>query len=179
MTHEVNSPVSFELLLTRLIGAPREKLFRAWTDPALIVQWFTPAPWKTLRAEVDLRPGGSSLIVMQNPEGQEFPSPGVYLEVVKNEKLVFTDAYTRAWEPAEKPSMTGILTLLTKTARRATPRACGTGGARTTTRTSAWAFTRAGARRPTNSKRSWRASDRRVAMWKSRTIIVVKASRPR
>lgn len=38
MTHEVNSPVSFELLLTRLIGAPREKLFRAWTDPALIVQ---------------------------------------------------------------------------------------------------------------------------------------------
>lgn len=110
MTHEVNSPVSLELLLTRLIDAPREKLFRAWTDPALIVQWFTPAPWKTLRAEVDLRPGGSSLIVMQNPEGQEFPSPGVYLEVVKNEKLVFTDAYTRAWEPAEKPFMTGILT---------------------------------------------------------------------
>ncbi|MBL8397356.1 MAG: SRPBCC domain-containing protein [Candidatus Accumulibacter sp.] len=80
MTHEVNSPVSLELLLTRLIDAPREKLFRVWTDPALIIPCFTPAPWNTLRAEVDLQPGGSSLIVMQNPEGQEFPSPGVYLE---------------------------------------------------------------------------------------------------
>ncbi len=72
MTHEVNSPVSLKLLLTRLIDAPREKLFRAWTDPALIVQWFTPAPWKTLCAEVDLRPGGSSL--RESPCGKASPS---------------------------------------------------------------------------------------------------------
>jgi len=103
-------PSDRELVLERVLHAPREKLFRCWTEPALIVQWFTPPPFKTIRAEIDLRPGGSSCITMQSPEGQEFPNPGIYLEVVPNEKLVFTDAYTRAWEPAEKPFMTGILT---------------------------------------------------------------------
>ncbi|HXE36936.1 MAG TPA: SRPBCC family protein [Azonexus sp.] len=98
-----------ELVLTRIIDAPPEKLFRAWTEPALMVQWFTPPPWITVRAETDLRPGGSSLVVMRGPEGQEFPNRGVYLEVVKNEKLVFTDAYTAAWEPSDKPFMTVIL----------------------------------------------------------------------
>jgi len=99
-----------ELVLTRLIDVPREKLWRCWTEPELMVQWFTPAPWKTIHAETDVRPGGSSYIVMQGPDGTEMPNRGVYLEVVKNEKLVFTDAYTRAWEPSENPFFTGILT---------------------------------------------------------------------
>ena len=50
------------------------------------------------------------MIVMRNPEGEEFPNQGVYLEVVKNERLVFTDAYVRAWEPAQQPFMTVVLT---------------------------------------------------------------------
>lgn len=107
--HAATTGSDRELVLTRIIDAPPEKLFRAWTEPALIVQWFTPAPWTTIHAETDLRPGGSSLVVMRSPEGQEFPNRGIYLEVVQNEKLVFTDAYTSAWEPSEKPFMTGIL----------------------------------------------------------------------
>ena len=99
-----------ELVLTRLIDAPREKLFRAWTEPELMKQWFAPLPWTTPVIETDVRPGGSSLIVMRGPDGTEFPNPGVYLEVVKNERLVFTDAYTKAWEPSEKPFFTGIIT---------------------------------------------------------------------
>jgi uncharacterized protein YndB with AHSA1/START domain len=99
-----------ELVLTRLIDAPREKLFRAWTEPALMKQWFAPAPWTTPVVETDVRPGGASLIVMRGPDGSEFPNRGVYLEVVPNERLVFTDAYTKAWELAEKPFMTVILT---------------------------------------------------------------------
>ncbi|OWJ68674.1 SRPBCC family protein [Inquilinus limosus] len=99
-----------ELVLSRLIDAPREKLFRAWTEPELMKQWFTPRPWTTPVIEVDLRPGGSNLIVMRGPDGTEFPNRGVYLEVVKNERLVFTDAYTKAWEPSEKPFFTGIIT---------------------------------------------------------------------
>ena len=47
---------------------------------------------------MDVRPGGANLIVMRGPDGNEFPNAGVYLEVVKNERLVFTDAYTKAWE---------------------------------------------------------------------------------
>lgn len=69
-----------------------------------------PAPYETIRAEIDLRPGGSSLIVMRSPEGVEIPNPGIYLEVIPNEKLVATDAYTSAWELSEKPFMTLILT---------------------------------------------------------------------
>jgi uncharacterized protein YndB with AHSA1/START domain len=99
-----------ELVLTRLIDAPREKVFRAWTDPALLKQWFAPLPYTTPVAELDVRPGGGNLIVMRSPEGQDLPNRGVYLEVVKNERLVITDAYTNAWEPSEKPFMTVILT---------------------------------------------------------------------
>ncbi len=104
------TPVAHELVITRLIDAPREKLFRCWTEPALIVQWFTPPPWKTIRAETDVRAGGSSNIVMQGPDGTEMPNRGIYLEVVKNERLVFTDAYTSAWVPSAKPFFTGVLT---------------------------------------------------------------------
>jgi uncharacterized protein YndB with AHSA1/START domain len=99
-----------ELVLTRLIAAPREKLYRAWTEPELLKQWFAPLPWTTPHVEVDVRPGGSSLFVMRSPEGTDFPNRGVYLEVVPNERLVFTDAYLKAWEPSEKPFFTGILT---------------------------------------------------------------------
>jgi uncharacterized protein YndB with AHSA1/START domain len=102
--------MAHELVLTRLIDVPREKLWRCWTEPKLIVQWFTPPPWKTISAEVNVRAGGSSLVMMKGPEGQEMPHRGVYLEVVKNEKLVFTDAYTTAWEPAAKAFFTAILT---------------------------------------------------------------------
>lgn len=99
-----------ELVLDLILNAPREKVWRCWTEPELMKQWFAPAPWTTPRVEIDLRPGGSSLVVMRSPEGQEMPNPGVYLEVVPNERLVFTDAFTRAWEPSEKPFMTGVLT---------------------------------------------------------------------
>ena len=103
-------PADRELVLERVLNAPREKLYRCWTEPALVVQWFTPAPWKTVKAVMDVRAGGSSCITMQSPEGQEFPNLGVFLEVVPNEKIVMTDAYTSAWVPSEKPFMTAIIT---------------------------------------------------------------------
>ena len=110
MTQADTSLAERELVLTRTIAAPREHLFRAWTEPALLTQWFAPLPWTTPHAELDVRPGGSNLIVMRGPDGNEFPNRGVYLEVVKNERLVITDAYTSAWEPSAKPFMTTILT---------------------------------------------------------------------
>ncbi len=99
-----------ELVLTRLIDAPRERLYRAWTDATLLKQWFAPLPWTTPHAELDVRPGGASNIVMRSPEGNDMPCPGVFLEVVPNQRLVFTDAYTSAWQPSQKPFMTVILT---------------------------------------------------------------------
>src|SRR5215510_3800757 len=62
---------SRELTLTRVFDAPPEKLFRAWTEPELMKQWFCPRPWTTPHIETDVRAGGSSLVVMRGPEGQE------------------------------------------------------------------------------------------------------------
>ena len=99
-----------ELVLTRLIDAPPRAVYRAWTEPELLKQWFAPLPYTTPHAELDVRPGGASLVVMRGPDGQDMPNRGVYLEVVENRRLVFTDAYARAWEPSAKPFMTVILT---------------------------------------------------------------------
>jgi uncharacterized protein YndB with AHSA1/START domain len=101
--------MAHELTLTRVIDAPPEKLFRAWTEPELMKQWFAPVPYTTPHAETDVRPGGANLVVMRGPDGVDMPSPGVYLEVIPNRRLVMTDAYTKAWEPSEKPFMTLIL----------------------------------------------------------------------
>jgi uncharacterized protein YndB with AHSA1/START domain len=109
-TAEATPTSDRELVLTRIIDAPRDKVYKAWTDPELLKQWFAPSPYTTPVAELDVRPGGANLIVMRDPAGKDFPNRGVYLEVVENERLVFTDAYTRAWEPSEKPFMTVILT---------------------------------------------------------------------
>ena len=98
------------LSLTRLIDAAPTKVFRAWTEPDLLKRWFTPPPWTTTEARLDVRPGGASLVVMRGPDGTEMPNRGVYLEVVENRRLVFTDAYVTAWEPSPKPFMTVILT---------------------------------------------------------------------
>jgi uncharacterized protein YndB with AHSA1/START domain len=99
-----------DLVLTRLIDAPRAKLFDAWTKPELLKQWFAPLPYTTPFAEMDVRAGGANSITMRGPDGVDMPNHGVYLEVVPNERLVFTDAFVDAWTPAEKPFMTVILT---------------------------------------------------------------------
>ena len=100
-----------DLILKRTFNASPDKVFKAWTDPALLKLWFAPLPWTVSKAEADVRPSGTNLIVMRSPEGQEFPGYGVYLEVIKNQRLVFTNAFTKAWEPSEqKPLMVVELT---------------------------------------------------------------------
>ena len=99
-----------DLVLTRVIKAPPAKVFAAWTDPALLVKWFAPRPWTTAQAQTDVRPGGVQRIVMRGPDGTDVPSHGVYLEVVTDQRLVFTDAFRRAWEPSDKPFLVVELT---------------------------------------------------------------------
>lgn len=123
---------SRELSFTRLLDAPRTAIWRCWTDPSLLPTWFCPPPWKVSKAEMDVRAGGASLIVMNGPNGEEMPNRGVYLEVVPNEKLVFTDAFTQAWLPSQKPFMVGTVTMAdeagktryTATVRHWTPEDC-------------------------------------------------------
>lgn len=100
-----------ELILNRLLDAPADKLFRCWTTPELLKQWFAPKPYTTPVAEIDVRPGGASNIIMRSPEGQEIPCPGTYLEVIPNRKLVFSDAFIGDWVPREgSPFMVATIT---------------------------------------------------------------------
>jgi Uncharacterized conserved protein len=104
------STKTYELTITRLIDAPPEKVYQAWIDPDMIKEWFCPRPWRVTQATIDARVGGSSSMIMSGPNGEQFPNNGVFLEVIPGKKLVFTDAYTSAWIPSEKPFMTGVLT---------------------------------------------------------------------
>ena len=103
-------PSSNDLVITRVLDAPRERLFRCWTEAALLKRWFAPRPWTTPVAELDVRPGGATNIVMRSPEGQDVPNPGVFLEIVPNQRLVFTDAFGPGWKPAGKPFMVAEIT---------------------------------------------------------------------
>ena len=99
-----------ELVIARRVAASPEKLFRCWTDPALIPQWFCPKPWRAEVLKMDVRPGGGSQMTFHGPQGEAFPNNGVYLEVVPGRKIVFTDAYTEGWVPNEGLMFTGIVT---------------------------------------------------------------------
>lgn len=92
-----------DLMFERVVDVPPELIWAAWTTPEKIKQWFTPAPWETVDCEIDLRPGGIFSTVMRSPEGQEFPNLGCYLEVVKNEKLVWTNALEPGFRPSKRP----------------------------------------------------------------------------
>lgn len=100
-----------ELSFTRILDAPRQAIWRCWTESELLMQWFCPPPWKVSQAVMDVRSGGSSLIVMNGPNGEVMPNPGVYLDVVPNRKLVFTDAFTEAWLPSQKAFMVGTISM--------------------------------------------------------------------
>ena len=91
-----------DLILERVIDVPRELVWVAWTEPERIKKWFTPSPWTTVDCKIDLRPGGIFHTVMCSPEGQEFPNVGCYLEVVKNERLVWTTALGGGFRPTNR-----------------------------------------------------------------------------
>ncbi|MBX3593140.1 SRPBCC family protein [Sphingomonas sp.] len=94
-----------ELVVERLMDAPASALWRAYTDH--LDAWFCPPPWRAEVQEMDLRPGGSASITMYGPNGEVMPNRGVYLEVVPERLIVFTDAFTPGWDPAGAPFMVG------------------------------------------------------------------------
>ncbi len=113
MTPETDLPdfdPALDLVLVRELNAPRALLWECWTKPEHIPHWFVPKPHVVKDIRIDLRPGGVSESVFV-VEGKEYPQRGVYLEVVPNERLVFTDTYTDGWKPNPDPFMTAIVTV--------------------------------------------------------------------
>lgn len=97
-------------LLTRCeLAAPRAAVWRCWTEPDLLKQWFCPKPWSVAEADLDLRPGGRMNVVMAGPGGERIPMAGVWLEIAEGERLTFTDSFTEGFRPAPEPFMTGFV----------------------------------------------------------------------
>ena len=80
-----------EITLTRIIDAPRELVFRMWTDPAHLAKWWGPKGFTNPVCEMDVRPGGAIRIVMRAPDGTDYPMAGAFREIVAPERLVFTN----------------------------------------------------------------------------------------
>jgi uncharacterized protein YndB with AHSA1/START domain len=103
--------VSNELVLERIMQAPRMAIWRCWTEPKLMEQWFCPKPWYVSDVQSDLRVGGAISMMMNGPDGEKFPNAGVYLAVEEGRRLVTTDAFTSAWQPSGKAFMVAEITL--------------------------------------------------------------------
>ena len=82
-----------ELVITRIFDAPRELVFKAWTEPEQLMRWWGPTDFTSPVCKIDLRVGGKYLFCMRSPEGQNYWSTGVYGEIVKPERLVCTDSF--------------------------------------------------------------------------------------
>lgn len=98
-----------DLVLVRELAAPRAVIWRCWTEPEHLMQWFVPKPHKVTACHLDVRVGGACNTTF-DVEGAVMENKGVYLEVIPGEKLVFTDTYTEGWKPAAEPFMTAIVT---------------------------------------------------------------------
>jgi uncharacterized protein YndB with AHSA1/START domain len=96
-----------ELSITRFIAAPPETVFHVWTERT--GEWWAPRPYTTPVVELDLRAGGGARMDMQAPDGTAMPHQGIFLEIVPNEKIVFTDSFRAGWIPQD-PFMVVIVT---------------------------------------------------------------------
>jgi uncharacterized protein YndB with AHSA1/START domain len=81
-----------ELVLTRVFDAPRDLVFEAWTDPKHLVQWWGPKGFTNPVCEADARPGGAIRVHMRGPDGTVYPMTGIYEEIVRPERLVFSSS---------------------------------------------------------------------------------------
>ena len=92
-----------DLVLERFVDVPPELVWKAWTTPEAFAALVLPKAVDDDRLRDRSRPGGIFRSVMRSPEGKEFPNVGCYLEVVPNERLVWTDALLPGYRPSAEP----------------------------------------------------------------------------
>jgi len=89
-TAQTKPQVQHEVTITRVFDAPRSLMFRMWTDPKHMAQWWGPHHFTNPVCEIDARPGGAIRIHMRGPDGVVYPMTGAFREIVEPERLVFT-----------------------------------------------------------------------------------------
>ena len=88
-----DTPPAFALELTRVINAPRARVYEAWAQPRQMAHWFAPKPFQLIIHAMDFRPGGRFSMAMRGPDGSDFPFTGVYREMVPPEQLSWTGEF--------------------------------------------------------------------------------------
>ena len=96
------------IVITRVFDAPRELVWAAWTNPKQLAEWWGPRGFTNPVCEVNLRVGGALRIHMRAPNGTIFPMRGVFQEIVKPAKLVFTNI---AVDNEDRPVLDGVTTV--------------------------------------------------------------------
>lgn len=100
-----------DLVISRLLKAPRAALWRAWTEPDRLKEWWCPKPWVTEVRAFELRPGGAFHTFMSGPDGGSSDNPGCFLEIVPGERIVATWMLLGGWRPATPwLAMTAVIT---------------------------------------------------------------------
>ena len=89
-----------DLVLERVVDVPAELVWAAWTKPEHVVKWFTPAPWTTVKCEIDLRVGGAWRFVTRKPDGREIVQFGAFTEVAPPERFAKTERWID-WDVGE------------------------------------------------------------------------------
>jgi uncharacterized protein YndB with AHSA1/START domain len=103
---------TLDLEITRYLAAPRARVWEAWSNPKHLAQWWCPKPWTTEVRAFDFRPGGDFYTFMRGPDGGTSDNPGCFLEIVPQERIVWTSMLTGGWRPAKSwLPMTAIFTL--------------------------------------------------------------------
>lgn len=85
-----------DVVIKRVLDAPRDLVFKAWTEPERLMCWWGPNTFTTPVVKVDLRRGGVFHYDMRSPEGRDFWGKGVYREIVKSERIVYSDSFADA-----------------------------------------------------------------------------------
>jgi uncharacterized protein YndB with AHSA1/START domain len=103
-----NATTDRELIVSRVIDAPRPLVFQAWIEPKQMARWWGPKGFVTVDYDMDVRPGGAYRFRMRSPEGTDHRKRGVYREIVAPERIVFTFA----WEqPGGTPGHETLITV--------------------------------------------------------------------
>lgn len=127
---KIKSLAEQKLMFTYKFKTPRERVFKAWTDPHQLRQWFRPPNYEIERCEVDLQPGGAFKVLMKAPDGTLAPTKGEYVEIVFPDRLVYYDSWdddrpdnpqlltTVLFEPLTEGSMLSLFTVFESETQR-------------------------------------------------------------